>query len=355
MEDYFALDDKDFKKPAKGTRKVDENLYDPSPDQGKNGVYKSVIRLVPYMKDKSKSKYQKFYASLKNPLTGDKMWIDCPSTVSQPSILWDLQTLIKNLKTDEPSIHEELTKLFSRNSKIYSPVYIKADSNKPDLVGKVKILPYSVQIDKLVQAELDPDPEFNLPSVNPFHPLEGKDLMFVVGRKTKEFRDFSSSKFYDRVTPLVITANDKEYVMSENPKAGKWIAEWLLENTPDMSQYYYTPWKEEDYEKVAKLILQIVHYPTLLEKLLASSKDKRMVELITSLNAAKAAKTGSTTSKGKTLELDDEEFNPGATKAKSTMKEPDPFEEDAPLTKAKTSSKKKKDEDEDLDDPFDMV
>jgi len=347
MEDIFALDSKDFTKQSKGTKKADDpNIYDPTPEQGKNGVYKAIIRGVPYMKDKSKTRYQKFYAMLKNPLTGDKTFIDCPSTIGQSSILWDLATLIKKLKDEEPEIHKELSENFSRNSKIYSPFYIKQDSNRPDMVGKIKIVPYGVQIDKLFQDELNPDPEFNLPSVNCFHPLSGKDLMLTVTKKTKQFRDFSSSKFYEKQTPLIIKTEDREIVTSENPKVMKFVQEWLLENTPDMEPYFYKPWKEEDYAKIAGMIVQIVHYPTLLENLLLSSKDTRMVQLVReAANKVSKKSTGSASTKGRDLKLEEDEF---------THESPTKSSE-APSTKKATGTGKAAPVVDEEDDPFSML
>ena len=101
MEDLFNLNPNDFSGSAGSTRKVDENLYNPGPDQGQNGVYKSIIRFIPWAQDPSKSKYKKYSAKLQNPLTNEKLFVDCPSTTGAPSILWSLDTELKNLKDSD--------------------------------------------------------------------------------------------------------------------------------------------------------------------------------------------------------------------------------------------------------------
>ena len=54
--------------------------------------------------------------------------------------------------------------------------------------------------------------------------------MLTITKKTKTFRDFTSCKFYEKVTPLVIKYGDKEIVMSENPKIADGVKKWLVDN-----------------------------------------------------------------------------------------------------------------------------
>ena len=77
MEDLFNLNLDDFSgKSSTNARKVDENMYNPGPDQGQNGIYKSVIRFIPWVTDPSKSRYKKYAAKLTNPLTNEKLYVD---------------------------------------------------------------------------------------------------------------------------------------------------------------------------------------------------------------------------------------------------------------------------------------
>ena len=96
MEDLFNLNPDDFSgKSSSAARKTDDNIYNPGPDQGQNGIYKSVIRFIPWVGDPSKSKYKKYAAKLTNPLTNERIIVDCPSTNGGPSILWSLDLELK--------------------------------------------------------------------------------------------------------------------------------------------------------------------------------------------------------------------------------------------------------------------
>ena len=55
MNDFFNLPDETLSSTNQNQsyeKKVDTNLYDPNPDLS-NGVYKSVIRFIPNLKDKT--------------------------------------------------------------------------------------------------------------------------------------------------------------------------------------------------------------------------------------------------------------------------------------------------------------
>lgn len=282
MTDLFNLNINSFS--GKKSKQQDENLYNPGPDQGQNGIYKSVIRFIPWAQDPDNSKYRKYSAKLVNPLTNERLYIDCPSTLGKPSILWSLDTILKDLKTTEPSVHEEISKYFSRSYNYYSPVYIKKDPQNPTLEGKIKIFPYGYTIDNMIQQEIEPEAELvTTQKINPFSLTEGKDFVLVIKRKTKSWRDFSSAKFINEVSPLIITTGGKEIAVSaSSPKIMEFTKNFLTENTPDMSQYFFKPWAESDYAKVAEFIKAIIPYKQIIETLVSGLKDEKMKTYFTS-------------------------------------------------------------------------
>lgn len=283
MEDLFNLNADDFTgKPIKSW-KVDENLFNPSPDQGQNGVYKAIIRFIPWAQDPKHSKYKKYSATLTNPLTNERLYIDCPSTTGAPSILWSLDTELKELKETEPTVYAEIKEYFNRFYNYYSPIYIKRDPQTPQVEGKIKIYAFGYGIDNLIQQELNPESELvTVKKINPYSLLEGKDFVLVVKRKTKKYREYTSSKFMPEVSPLIITHNGKEIPASTDPKVSNFISKFLLENTPDMSQYFLKPWTEEEYVKVAQFIKAIVPYKNIIDKLVAGLRDEKLKSLFTS-------------------------------------------------------------------------
>lgn len=283
MEDLFNLNPDDFTGRPGGARKVDENLFNPGPDQGQNGVYKAIMRFIPWAQDPSKSKYKKYSAKLQNPLTNEKLFVDCPSTTGAPSILWSLDLALKNLKESEPQIVEDIKKYFNRYYNYYSCVYIKRDPQFENFEGKIKVYSFGYGIDNLIQQELHPESDLVVEqSINPYSLTEGKDFVLVVKRKTKSWRDYSSSKFMKEVSPLIISHNGKEIPVSSDPKVMAFTKKFLLENSPDLSQYFLKPWTEEEYVKIAEFIKAIVPYKQIIDTLVTELKDEKMKKLFTS-------------------------------------------------------------------------
>ena len=277
--DLFNLNTEDFTAPKAGTaRKVDENIYNPGPDQAQNGVYRSVIRFLPWVGDPSKSKYKKYYVRLTNPLTNERFTVDCPSSIGKPSILWTLDLELRKLKNEEPEIVKEIEKYFMRAYNYYSLVYIKKDPQFPNLEGQIKVYSYGYNIDNLIQQELNPEAELiNIKKINPFSMLEGKDMVLVVKRKTKAWRDYSSSKFMAETSPLILKLdNGKELPVSNDEKVRNYVQGFLEKNSPDLSQYFYKEWSDSDYEKVAEFVKAIIPHKSILDTVLASTRDEKI-------------------------------------------------------------------------------
>ena len=291
MEDLFNLNPDDFSgKSSSAARKMDDNIYNPGPDQGQNGIYKSVVRFIPWVGDPSKSKYKKYAAKLVNPLTNERLIVDCPSTNGGPSILWSLDLELKKLANEEPTVVEEIRKYFNRYYNYYSCVYIKKDPQFPANEGKIKVYSYGYTIDNLIQQEINPEAELvTTQKINPFSLTQGKDFVLVIKRKTKAWRDFSSSKFMSEVSPLIITHNGKEIPVSNDPKVMQFVSEYFKKNSPDLSQYFYKEWTDYEYEKVAEFIKAIVPYKQIIDNLVSGLKDEKMKKYFT--NSKPVART----------------------------------------------------------------
>ena len=327
MTDFFDLSSDNFVNSSSSSqRKTDPNIYNPDPG-AYNGSYKSVFRFIPYIFDKSKSKYTKYSAKFWNPLTKEALYVDCPSNVEKPSILWDLETVIRSLKSEEPELHEQMSSLFSRWHTHHSPVYIKKDPQRSELEGTIKIFKFSAQINSLIEAQIKPEEDElldSVSSVNPFHLLEGKDFLCVVGKKTKQFRDWSKSKFMDDVTPFMFKIGEKSVVVENNEKSVKLVQEFMKKNTPEMDQYFHKEWDEETFNRVAEAIISTVSNRAVLNMLLEKTRDHKMKELIQSkLSGSVSARPSQAKSKAAELDSDleftsnDDPFTEPATAASS--------------------------------------
>jgi hypothetical protein len=321
---FFDLPEEQFSKNSKpGAFKEDPNIYDPDPDKY-NGSYKSVFRFIPYLKDKSKSKYTKYTCKIYNPLTQEKLIVDCPSNEEKPSFLWTLDSVIRSLKKEEPDLHAELSKAISRWYTHISPIYIKKDPQRPDLENQIKFLQFRSQIDQCIEQQINPedvDGLMGIKKVNPYHLLEGKDFLCSVSKKTREFRDWSKCKFMDEITPLVFKVGDKLVAASENEKVIKLLEEFLLKNTPDVSQYLHNNWTEETYSQVASAIVSAIPQTTILEIALQKSKDSKMNALIREKIESKSKSKSS-------VKLDDLDFSKSLPKKEEKAIEKMPFDED---------------------------
>lgn len=305
MTDFFDLPEETFsKQKTASSRKTDPNVYDPDPN-AHNGSYKSVFRFVPYIFDKSKSKYTKYTAKFWNPLTKESLVVDCPSNVDKPSILWTMESVLRSLKKEEPELVDEIGKSFSRWNTHHSAVYIKKDPQRPDLEGSIKIFKFRNQIDQLIDQLVNPEELDGLSTskkVNPYHLLEGKDLLCVVGKKTQQFRDWSKCKFMDEITPLVFKVGDTQVQVKNEEKSVKLVNEFLTKNTPKMDEYFHQEWTDDTFERVAQAIIAAVPQKEILEMILERSKDARMNELI------RAKMKGGKTSKPAASVNDDLDF-----------------------------------------------
>jgi len=347
MEDLFNLNLDDFSgKSSSAGRKVDDNMYNPGPDQGQNGIYKSVIRFIPWVTDPTKSRYKKYAAKLINPLTNEKLYVDCPSTTGASSILWTLDLELKRLKNEEPSIVEEIQKYFNRYYNYYSCVYIKKDPQFPTMEGKIKIYSYGYTIDNLIQQEINPEQELvTTQKINPFSLTTGKDFVLVIKRKTKAWRDFSASKFMNEVSPLIISTQGKEIPVSTEPKVMQFVSEYFKKNSPDMSQYFLKEWTDVEYEKVADYIKAIIPYKQIIDNLVANTKDERM---------KKHFKLSAPVARTQAPLGEDIEFTPAPAvkNVSSSINLDDDFEISAPAPEVKPTAKAAAPKADDLDDLF---
>lgn len=287
MSDFFDLPEDVIANSSRNSsseRKNDPNVYDPDPSLY-NGSYKSVFRFVPYIHDKTKSKYVKYSAKLFNPLTRESLIIDCPSNINKPSILWTAEYVLKQIKKEEPILYEEISKNFSRWSTNHSIVYIKKDPQRPDLENTLKIFKFRTQIDLLIQQQINPEQIDDLTpikKINPYHLLEGKDFLCIVSKKTKDFRDWSKSKFMDEITPFIFKVGDKLVKTENTEKSIKQVSDFLAKNSPLLDDYLYKDWTEETYERVSDFMVAAINNKTVLNRIVQSSKDEKINKLILS-------------------------------------------------------------------------
>ena len=186
--DLVNLGNEKFVEKQQGGFK-DENLFTPDPAKGQNGVYKAGIRFIPWWKDSQQSMYKKYQAILTHPITNDRFFCECPSTIKESSILWDLDTLLRNKLRNKVDLDivTEIKKNFNRYMNIYSPIYIIKDLQDSSLDGTIKLYAYGHTIMKNIEKLLKPESlgMGAVRKIDPFSLTQGKDFHAIVGKKNK--------------------------------------------------------------------------------------------------------------------------------------------------------------------------
>lgn len=245
--DIFNLDAESLVTKNQKSEGKDLDFYKPYPEDGKDGVYKSLIRFLPNPADPRKSKIHKYYVYLNDPVTGDGFSVDCPSTVGKKSILKDLFWKLKN---SHSAADQDLSKKFSRKEDFYSLVQIVQDKNKPELEGKIMIFKFGKKLNDMIEAQLQP--EYGEPC-NPYDLFEGREFAVHV-RKVGEWNNYDLCSFVGEKTAIKIEGKQ----MKKDKSDMDTIVEYLNQAPKNLTAFEYKDWDDELTEKVMRIIKNTV-------------------------------------------------------------------------------------------------
>ena len=258
--DIFNLDAESLVTPVKKEGSKDLEFYKPYPEDGKDGVYKSLVRFVPNSSEPTKSKIHKYYVYLKDPSTGNGFSVDCPSTVGKKSVLKDIFWKLQNSNS---AADKELSKNFSRKEDYYSLIQIVQDKNRPELEGKVMIFKFGKKLNDMIEAQLKP--EYG-DAVNPFDLFSGK-LFSVHARKVGEWNNYDLSSFVGERCSIEIDGKK----MEKNQDDMNAIVEYLKTGPQNLTSFDYKDWDNETTEKVMSVIRNTVPDGRLVSEVLGGA------------------------------------------------------------------------------------
>jgi len=299
--DLLNLNHDDFVDNGTGNSFSDPDMFRPNPAKGKEGTYKAVLRYLPWWKNPKESKYKKYSAILTHPVTREKLFVDCPSTVKGKfSILWTIDRLLRDRKNEKRDLDlvDEIGANFNRYYNYHSPVFVVKDPQVRENEKKIFIYNYGYTIEQIQQKLLKPeeiDDDMISEKINPFSLTDGKDFLLVARKKSKHGKDYGSSKFLDKVTPFRFPTGkteDGEIIShvckkvsdpAEAKKENAAILKYLKENTPDMEKYYFKDWTDKTYKDVAIYLKAIIPYKDFMNEILDASKDEKMNEILRDL------------------------------------------------------------------------
>ena len=314
------------------------NLYSPSYDKARDGVYKSKIRFLPNIQDPRQTMMRKYVYYLQDLNTEKGFYVDSPSTIGEKC---PIQDAFFKLRNSNSAADKELSDKLKRKEFWYSAVQIIQDKQFPELEGKIMIFRYGFKIKQKIDEQLKPVVEDDEPN-NPFDLFEGRVFNLVVCKKDG-FANYDSSKFASSGSAIVIDGNE----MSDDDDDRETIVEYLKENTPDFNEFKFKPWDDELKKKVLKTLKQYGSAGADIKEIVSDDEDedespKTKKKKVVDDDEADDPMP----KKKKVVEDEDEEEESKPKKKKKVVEDEDEDDEPAP-------KKKKKSSDDDDDDDFD--
>lgn len=253
-QDLMNLSADDFENPSSG--KTETERYKPTAKEGKDNVYKAVVRFLPWYENPKKSIMSKWTAWLVDPVSGDGKYVDCPSSVGKKSVLQDVYW---KLRKSESVAEQDLAKNFSRRQTFASLVQIIKDDNNPELVGKILVFPYGIKIHNKIMAQIKP--EFGKPHI-PFDLFEGRPFLLNI-TLVAGYNNYDNCTFLDEKLPITIDGEQLE----KSPENIQRIATFLKENSPDLSKYDFREWDDDTMQFVMTVVKNTIPKGKVIESI----------------------------------------------------------------------------------------
>ena len=240
--DIFNVSVKDLdtgERPSTGG----SDLYSPKPDQGQDGIYRSLIRFLPNAKNPRKP-FERKYVYWLEDREGNGFYADSPSTVGEKC---PVQDMFFKLRNSESAVDKKMSEGLKRREVFYALVQIVKDPQNRDLEGQVKIMKFGYKIKTKIDEELNP--QFDEPT-QVFDPFEGKNFELVISKKGG-FPNYDSSKFHGNKSPMTIEGE----AVSNDDASRKLILD-LLKDAPDLNAWGYKAWDDTVRGKVMNVLSQ---------------------------------------------------------------------------------------------------
>lgn len=219
------------------------DLYSPKPDQGQDGTYRSLIRFLPNIKNPRKPFVRKFVYWLEDR-DGNGFYADSPSTVGDKC---PVQDLFFKLRNSESAVDKKMSEGLKRREVFYALVQIVKDPQNRDLEGQLKVIKFGYKIKAKIDEELNP--QFDEPT-QVFDPFEGKNFELVISKKGG-YPNYDSCKFQGSKSAMVVKGEGVT-----NTSEGRAKVLDYLKDAPDLGNFDYKTWNDEQRSKVMNVITQ---------------------------------------------------------------------------------------------------
>jgi hypothetical protein len=219
------------------------DLYTPKPDQGQDGTYRSLIRFLPNIKNPRKPFVRKFVYWLEDR-DGNGFYADSPSTIGDKC---PVQDMFFKLRNSESAVDKKMSEGLKRREVFYALVQIVKDPQNRDLEGQTKVFKFGYKIKTKIDEELNP--QFDEPT-QVFDTFEGKNFELVISKKGG-YPNYDSCKFHGNKSAMEIEGT----AVTDSDESRKAILE-LLSDAPDLGNFEYKPWNDEQRTKVMGVLSQ---------------------------------------------------------------------------------------------------
>lgn len=238
--DIFNLSVEDIDSYQRSESKGSD-LYKPTADQGKDGVYTSLIRFLPNPKNPQKSIVRKFVYWLEDA-EGKGAYYDSPSTIGEKC---PVQDLFFKLRNSDSAVDKKMAEKLKRREIYYSLIQVIKDPQSPEMEGQVKIFKYGYQIKQKIDEELNP--QFDEPC-QVFDLFEGKNFELKI-TKSAGYNSFTASKFQGKRTAIVIEGSAMENSKEDRTK----IMEYL-KDVPELDSFDFKAWDDATRSNVERIL-----------------------------------------------------------------------------------------------------
>ena len=238
--------------------KTQSDIYKPSALDGKDGVYKALVRFIPNINKATTPLIHKWVYWLTD-MNGDGRLIDSPGTVNKED---PIAKLFFKLRKSESAVDRKNSEKLKRREQFYSLLQIIKDPQNPELEGTIKVFKFGYKIKQKIDEEMRP--AFGEPT-QIFDLFEGKNFELIITRQG-DFNNYDSSKFGSSKLPITIDGVD----MERNKENMDLIRTYLTDNTPDVTPFEYKEWDDETTLWVRNVLNQYVSPGEMLDNTTAT-------------------------------------------------------------------------------------
>lgn len=241
-----------------------------------NKTYSSRVRIVPNLLDNSdnpnKHRVSKWIYYLPDPNDADKkFYLDCPSLGGLKKNI--VSEAFFALREHEYQVYRQIANdHFKRKKYHWSLVYIMMDHQEPEIEGKIKILRYGKTIHEMVTKEAASDPTVGRLPVIVYHPFKGKDLILHINEKefdNRKMTNYGDSMFDNQISSFSFDKGQTRMPMTK--EAAEQVRDFIMKESPDLSQVYYEHWDAQLEEKTIAAVRALVQDQMVFDSIMAKA------------------------------------------------------------------------------------